>query len=52
MNDRDKTLAYINTLLAVHRPEVHDAGMQTAITNAIIVLNDIRDDIINSNKTS
>ena len=50
--DRDKTLAYINTLLAVPRPEVHDAGMQTAITNAIIVLNDIRDDIINSNKTS
>lgn len=50
--DRDKTLAYITTLLAVPRPEVHDAGMQQAIKNAIIVLNDIRDDIINSNKTS
>ena len=50
--DREKTLTYIDTLLAVPRPDVQDMGMREAIKNAILVLNDIRDDIINSNKTS
>lgn len=50
--DREKTLTYIDTLLAVPRPEVQDMGMRGSIKNAILVLNDIRDDIINSKKTS
>ena len=46
--DRDKALTYIQTLLNTPRPEVKDKSIQTAINNVIILLTDIREDIINN----